>query len=84
MPARTPQDVINAWNAACARCNFDPYQGPYPDTETMGEMYEGSLYDQDTVNFMKSIQQQVQSQLWPDPEELDSVNAVILNPDWYQ
>ena len=82
MPAHSPTDVINAWNAHCASCNFGQCPNPAPDLP-LRDVYHGRDIAVDKLKLMKLIQQQVESALLPDPDDNDWLSAVINDPAWY-
>ena len=82
MPAQSPTDVINAWNAHCASCNFDECPNPAPSLPLSGA-YHGSNLAVDKRKLMLLIQQEVQSAEFAEPDDNDYLSAVISDPAWY-
>jgi hypothetical protein len=83
MPAQSPTDVINAWNAHCAVCNFDECPNPAPSISLSGS-YNGTNLAVDKPKLMKLIQQEVQSFRPGDPGDDEWLSAVIDDPAWYK
>jgi hypothetical protein len=82
MPAHSPTDVINAWNAHCASCNFGQCPNPAPSI-ALRVVYHGTDITVDKRKLMLLIQQEVQSADLPDPDDNDYLSALINDPAWY-
>jgi len=82
MPAQNATEVINAWNAHCAACNFGVCPDPAPSIPLSG-VYHGTNLAVDKPKLMQMIQQQVQSAAPATPEDDEWLSAVINDPAWY-